>query len=845
MAAYEQTIMELVVAQLCLGEGLQSSALYYEKAAFLEWLQNEIRFVSFKQVCLANGVEPASYNKYFADKPHGCLNYILQEDVLMLTMLGFIQGQPSENSSLHLALQKKFNLSSEAAKEIITIVYCALDGKYAPSIATKEYNRLLETNEHDFSKIRNTLCYNIAKKEMEILQLKITGSILDDLSHGLKIIISTIELIHYDLLPSLWNKDIYFTIKDDAPQKKKLPFMLYSYYSTLKNLLELASRSQDPAQYKFIFTSKIGPFFQKFHEEESSILTKNLSPHYKWHIIGLDFLYCLPKQILKEKARRSSAPKEEARSSAKFFESLPIPPESSLEIKIDNGPQLIPLQPAEAEVIPTQSKYINSSSSSSEKFELKYETSAIQRRHVQNFSRSFSSAHFKRQEIKAHSTARMWIYEKSIFETEVNSNKKMHAVFLEVVTQKIFEEKGLFSSILHPSYLYKAQESPSDNPQVENETSRFSEWLLHNDIYKDFNRSLHEKLSKSLPEHTEPSDFQCFNISMLKYFSEDSRRKDIAIYAAKNAFLTRKYSIIIDADQCIASFYTSFNSAAVELDKEIAHIKEDYDKAVEPLEYIDKYELMIQDIMKMGKLWMNYREAEKIIAIYGQGLIKPYVFPITFEEYQKLIARKENCFSQIKHEVYYQVAEKVIDTLEYEPSVPLLMRISLRMNYIVTIIELASYDTDLKDSSKILYTFNGQRQEEYIPSALYHYRKKLEMLIKAADSMESPDTYLKKFNEEVMVFQNELSDLIGESIHYTWHSKFLTNLCVMANSLLEKGKEELPSNPVINDQSSSRQRSLSSSYSSFQSESRRRNRSSNAPSLSTVENDSRRSFSLN
>ena len=339
MAAYKQTIIELVAKQLCADKGLRSAGLRYESAAFLKWLQDEMKFASFKQACLANSVELDDYNRCFANKERKILNFLLQEDTLQQIAVRLVQNKPLEDSLLYCTLQNMFGLSREDTMEIITITGSAINGKYAPFLAVREYEHLLKTNENDSLKIRTTLYYNIALKEIDRLQSKLTGSIIADSKCVLETIILTIELACYDL-SSFWNKEINFII-DGSMQRNNLPEVLYNYYLKLKYLLDLANRSDDPVQYKRDFMSTIEPFLailqQEKTKEENGFFSKNLSKHYQWHIVGAGFLYHLPQHI-HEVAESQTLKKEDQPSVGSV---APPPPKGSApNIKLDKRYQL-------------------------------------------------------------------------------------------------------------------------------------------------------------------------------------------------------------------------------------------------------------------------------------------------------------------------------------------------------------------------------------------------------------------------------------------------------------------------------------------------------------------------
>lgn len=320
MASYEVNIIEIVAEKLHAGKGLKSPELHYEQEPFLKWLQNniskgEVHHASFKQACLANGVKLTDYDKYFAAKENGILDYILQESALKQITIRLFQNQSPEDSLLCWVIQTEFNLSPEGAKEIITICARVLKGGYVPAIADTQYGRFFETAQNDFLEIRNTLCHNVALKAMGNLQYNLKGLILDDLKRALEIVILTIELTSYDFF-SFRKKEISFII-DGTTQKNTLPDALHKYYIKLKYLLELANRSENTAQYEEVFTSEINPFFKMLNqekmEEEKNLFAKSLSHHYQRHIQGVDFLYHLPKQVHEaEDAARSQNAKEAA-----------------------------------------------------------------------------------------------------------------------------------------------------------------------------------------------------------------------------------------------------------------------------------------------------------------------------------------------------------------------------------------------------------------------------------------------------------------------------------------------------------------------------------------------------
>jgi hypothetical protein len=280
---------------------------------------------------------------------------------------------------------------------------------------------------------------------------------------------------------------------------------------------------------------------------------------------------------------------------------------------------------------------------------------------------------------------------------------------------------------------------------------------------------------------------------------------------------------------------------SLELDAEIQKI-ENYDiiikaiYAMKTLQSIEKYESMITELSE--KFSLDDVQTRRITTICGYGLTKPYIPMLTSEQYEEFRMRKENFFSQIRHEVYYRVAEKGITTFKFESSIPLLMQIKLRMECIVMVIELAFYNIGIfDDKKKIVYDFNKQSPEKDIPPFLYDYYTKLKELIQAADSAENTDDYLTKLNDEIMLLQMQLA---GHSIHNKWHSKFLKDLSEIANLALDKSKESesLPKN----DPPSPSESSYSSSSSSFHSENRRRSNDFNASSSSAAANDSRSGF---
>jgi hypothetical protein len=348
MAAYEKDILEIAAKKLyATGKSLQSPELRYEKADFLKWLQDNIKLEEviqalFKHACLANGVRLTVYNHFFEESNSEVLDYILEENILRSIIVVFATGQSPQDSSAYRVLQQDFNFKPESANEIISIVGSVLNTKYEPrSIAIKEYNHFLKKTENYFLETRTAICYNIAQKEIDRLQSEFTGSLIDDLKCALKIILSTMGLIHYDLLPSPWNETISFTIEGGTPQQNILPSVLYSYYSTLKDLLELANNNQDPIQYKAIFISRIEPFLTILQKEGNSFFAKNISHHYKWHCLELSVLLDLPKLIHRAEEKRSKKHKEETNPPSESV--LPLPPLA----EIDTESQPTCLQPSE------------------------------------------------------------------------------------------------------------------------------------------------------------------------------------------------------------------------------------------------------------------------------------------------------------------------------------------------------------------------------------------------------------------------------------------------------------------------------------------------------------------
>ncbi len=585
-------------------------------------------------------------------------------------------------------------------------------------------------------------------------------------------------------------------------------------------------------------------FYWKKAENSSS--ANNLSTHYEWHLLRLRFLQDLPKKI--HQTAKPQQSKKELQPPAKS--------EAILKIKTDDYPQPTSLSitecttevnvassnsenierreerpflseisttvpfaplppPLEKSPLATESKEVDIARPNPEDIESKEEIPLLSKMPSWRFFHSSISFNPPNQEITnpsgASSKSRMDTYTLNIFALKKNAHKKMRAILLEIVAQKIFEQVGLFSSISHLCGLSNSKRLSSSRSQIDNENYLFVNWLKS--FYKDFNIALRKELPQSLPEHIDLSNLKHFSMPIMMYFQNDDHRH-VAIYSVIHSFFTKRYFLEYEAEECI-DYYTN-----------IGYTTESYHEAVETLEYMAKYKRMIVALMKQDPyrqriFSMNYREAENIIAIYGQYLIEHHM-PITFEKYQELITKKENLFSQVKYELYYKVAEKVFDALPNGPSASSLMQISSRMTCIIAIIKLAPYDIVPEDSKK---TADEETQEKHIPVVLQNYCEKLEELIIPVSSTNDSAAYLISFNAEAMLLQNILSDLVGESIHYTWHSKFLTNLCTMVTFLLGKEKNELPSSPVIHDSSSSTLGTLSSHPSSFHVKNRQENRS--------------------
>lgn len=251
--------------------------------------------------------------------------------------------------------------------------------------------------------------------------------------------------------------------------------------------------------------------------------------------------------------------------------------------------------------------------------------------------------------------------------------------------------------------------------------------------------------------------------------------------------------------------------------------------AMRTLQSIQKYESMIAELTK--RFGLDPSQTKKIIAICGYGLTNPYIPMMTLEEYQQFSTKEENLFSQIKHEVYYRVADKKIADLQYEPHIPLLIQITLRIECIITVIELASYDSNFRNGKKINYTFKAQPQEKYIPPLLYHYRAELKEFIRAIDLEKDPAAYLKDFNDIIVSFQIKLQ-LSDDPFHSKWHNQFLTQLYNIINPPSEKDKKsELELSPKSDQPSPSL-----CSRNSFHFE-RQRNDASSASPTSAIQND--------
>ena len=236
MATSKTTIIEIAAKKLCLkGKYLQSPVLNYGKMDFLAWLQKNIKpadliQASFKQACLTNGITEDVYNEYFSEKNAAVLNYILQEPILTEIIDTFTAAQSPEDTAAYKTLKEAFKFESTKANETISIIQCIFVQTPELKENLKEYDISLKIIENDFLKIRNILCYAVAQKEIDHLQRNLRGLILEDLKCGLRIIIHTIELIHYNLSLSLSNKDICFTTQSGSIQKNTLPKTLHWYY---------------------------------------------------------------------------------------------------------------------------------------------------------------------------------------------------------------------------------------------------------------------------------------------------------------------------------------------------------------------------------------------------------------------------------------------------------------------------------------------------------------------------------------------------------------------------------------------------------------------------------------
>jgi hypothetical protein len=255
---------------------------------------------------------------------------------------------------------------------------------------------------------------------------------------------------------------------------------------------------------------------------------------------------------------------------------------------------------------------------------------------------------------------------------------------------------------------------------------------------------------------------------------------------------------------------------------EIAAKIKDYDyetavKTMKAFQFIRKYEFMLNDLRGIFKI--GDKQAREIITICGHGLTEPYFIGMSHDQYEKFVTKEANAFSKIKDEVYYRVAEKGIAALKLKPFEPPLIRIKSYLQYIVTIIELASYDCGFFSGEKIDYSFRGQDQEKYIPPLVYSYYMKLKELIQKADLAKNLNDYLKDLNQEIIHFQILLTN---EPIYGQWHNQFLTDLYKAANppeAVAASSQSSTMRNPSTQSQSSS---SSSSSSVSFQSEDHRR-----------------------
>ncbi len=389
-----------------------------------------------------------------------------------------------------------------------------------------------------------------------------------------------------------------------------------------------------------------------------------------------------------------------------------------------------------------------------------------------------------------------------------------------------------------------------------------------------------------------PSDFEEFmhlsnRDNIIDYIVKDATRRFIATYAVEEALASTIQTKKAVATRCIESFCNLFqldaetfknyinlsrlfakklssnlssSSQEVQITDDLLENFEKCKKIIQPimendsdkiaemqnyvevieavnamrtLQSIQKYESMVAELTK--KFGLDLSQARRIIAICGYGLTKPYIPMITLEEYQQFSAKEENLFSQIRHEVYYRVADKEIAEFQCEPHIPLLMQIKMHMDCIITVIELASYDSNFFNGEKINYTFKvqskTQTQEKYIPPLLYQYRAELQNFISAIDLEKDPAPDLKKLNDIIVHFKIRLSD---DSIHSKWHYQFLTQLDNMVNSFLKEDKESERRLSSKGEPSASSQSPYS--ISSFHVE-RQRNDAASASSTGTIQHD--------